>query len=105
MTELSDINTYAQEIAKRYSPEKIILFGSHARGDAGKYSDVDLLVLMDYEGSSFRKAIDIKRHIPFQHPLDLIIKKPNDFWWRIQHHDFFLQEILDTGIVMYESAY
>src|SRR5690349_3414136 len=103
MTPLNEIKSFAEEIAKRYSPEKIILFGSHARGDAGKYSDVDLLVLMNYEGSSYRAALDIKRHISFPHTLDLLVRKPDDFWWRIEQHDFFLQEILETGIVLYET--
>lgn len=30
-------------IVERFDPEKIILFGSHARGDAGPDSDVDLV--------------------------------------------------------------
>jgi predicted nucleotidyltransferase len=34
-----------RRIAEGFAPEKIILFGSHARGDATKDSDVDLLVL------------------------------------------------------------
>jgi len=39
------IEAMVQRIAERFSPDRIILFGSHARGDAGQDSDVDLLVL------------------------------------------------------------
>ncbi len=35
-----------RRIVHRFRPERIILFGSHARGDAGPDSDVDLLVVM-----------------------------------------------------------
>jgi predicted nucleotidyltransferase len=31
-------------------PERVTLFGSQARGDAGPDSDVDLLVVLDFEG-------------------------------------------------------
>jgi predicted nucleotidyltransferase len=41
----SAIEDIVHRIAERFSPEKIILFGSHARGDAGVDSDIDLLVL------------------------------------------------------------
>jgi predicted nucleotidyltransferase len=106
MTELGEIRSFAQKIAELYSPEKIILFGSHARGDAGKYSDVDLLVLMDYEGpSSIQTVLDIRKHIPFSYSLDLLVKRPKDFNWRVEQHDFFLQEILETGIVLYEAVH
>jgi predicted nucleotidyltransferase len=41
----SVIDELVHRIAERFSPERIILFGSHARGDALQDSDIDLLVL------------------------------------------------------------
>lgn len=38
------------QIVKRFDPERIILFGSAARGEAGPDSDVDLLVVMPVNG-------------------------------------------------------
>ena len=103
MTELSDIKNFAQEIAKRYSPEKIILFGSYARGDAGKYSDVDILLIMNYEGSAARLTSNIRGNIPFHHSLDLLVRKPEDIDWRLAENDFFIKEIMTTGMVLYET--
>jgi predicted nucleotidyltransferase len=40
-----------QRLVERFRPEKVILFGSHARGEAGPDSDVDLLVVMPISGS------------------------------------------------------
>lgn len=42
----SKIEEMVDRIAERFNPEKIILFGSHARGTAGPDSDADLLVVM-----------------------------------------------------------
>jgi predicted nucleotidyltransferase len=39
------IDQMVHKVAQRFAPERIILFGSHARGDASPESDVDLLVL------------------------------------------------------------
>lgn len=48
-----------RRIVERFHPERIILFGSHARGTAGPYSDVDLLVVMQPHGSKRRRAVEI----------------------------------------------
>src|SRR5438552_567849 len=42
-------------IAEHYQPEKIVLFGSHAYGQPTPESDVDLLVVMDFEGSPLKQ--------------------------------------------------
>lgn len=53
----SAIEDMVRRIAERFSPERIILFGSHARGHAGEDSDVDLLVLFrDVENPRERAA-------------------------------------------------
>jgi len=48
-------------IVDRFSPEKVILFGSHARGDAGCESDLDLLVLFPDIEDPRRRAAEIYR--------------------------------------------
>ena len=40
------IQAVAQLIVQKFDPEQIILFGSHARGNAGSHSDIDLLVVL-----------------------------------------------------------
>ena len=53
------IDEIVNRIVRGFRPEKIILFGSHARGTAGPDSDVDLLVVMNVEGSKRQKAKEI----------------------------------------------
>jgi predicted nucleotidyltransferase len=70
-------------IVKRFHPEQVILFGSHARGEAGPDSDVDLLVVMDYEGSVRDKELDIRLVLhDILVPKDIIVTSPEDFAWR-----------------------
>src|SRR6187399_1705450 len=77
------IDRMVKRIVKRFGPEKIILFGSQARGDAGPDSDVDLLVVMDFEGSSLDKAVEIGVSLGnLQVPTDIILSRPEDFAWR-----------------------
>jgi predicted nucleotidyltransferase len=54
-----------EEIVRRLiaavDPDRIILFGSHARGDARADSDVDLLIVKDTDEPSYRRAIPAYR--------------------------------------------
>jgi len=77
------IRQMVKRIATQFQPDKIILFGSHARGQAGLDSDVDLLVVMPVSGSKREKAIEIAvalHDIPIAK--DVIVVTPHDFEWR-----------------------
>ena len=70
-------------IVERFDPERIILFGSAGRGEAGPDSDVDLLVVMPIQGSRREKAVEIGvavNDIPV--PKDIFVTTPEDFKWR-----------------------
>ena len=70
-------------IVKRFRPERIILFGSHARGDAGPDSDVDLLVVMDFEGSKLQRMVELRGTLrDIAVPVDILVTRPADFAWR-----------------------
>jgi predicted nucleotidyltransferase len=53
------VRTLVRRIVERFSPEKVILFGSHARGDAGRDSDLDLLVLFSQVEDPRRRAAEL----------------------------------------------
>ncbi len=46
------INYIVEKIVREIQPEKIILFGSYARGDFERDSDLDLFIIKDSEESS-----------------------------------------------------
>jgi predicted nucleotidyltransferase len=72
-----------KRIVEKFHPEQVILFGSHARGKAGPDSDVDLLIVMDFEGEVRDKWLEIRqalRDIPVA--VDAIVSRPQDFAWR-----------------------
>ena len=49
MIEQATLNDIVKRIVDVADPERIILFGSAARGDFGRNSDVDLLIIKDGE--------------------------------------------------------
>lgn len=77
------IEGMVRRIVRRFDPERIILFGSYARGTAGPDSDVDLLVVMPVTGSRREKAIEIGVALHgFGVPKDIMVTAPEDFAWR-----------------------
>ena len=54
------IDLMVQRVVAQFHPERIVLFGSHGRGDAQPDSDVDLLVVLDQlEGRKHEAAVAI----------------------------------------------
>lgn len=79
------IQAMVRRIVEQFDPDRIILFGSHARGDAGPDSDVDLLVVMPVEGPTRKKAVEIRVALhDVNVPKDIVVTTPEAFAWR-QH--------------------
>ena len=94
----------ADNIARQFSPEKIILFGSHARGNPGPDSDVDLLVVMAHEEHASRKAAEITSRVhPRRFPLDLIVRSPETLRKRMEMNDWFVRDLMREGRVLYAA--
>lgn len=100
------IKLLCSEIAREFHPDRIVLFGSHAYGKPRLGSDVDLLVVMPFEGSPFRQAAAILGHVVQTvgiMPLDLLVRTGKQVQERIQMGDSFMREIIERGLVMYEA--
>jgi predicted nucleotidyltransferase len=100
----SVIRRFAREVAKRFHPHKIILFGSHAHGHPHADSNVDILVVMPTR-NPIRQALRIDRAIDPPFPLDLIVRAPETLAWRLEEGDSFLQEVMTKGKVLYEETH
>lgn len=98
------IGEMVRRIVERFHPEKIILFGSHARGDANPDSDVDLLVVMPFEGSKREKQIDLRTEL-YDLPVakDIIVTRPEEFAWRKDVPGTMEQPAANEGRVVYEQ--
>ena len=98
------IINFVNEVVQHFNPERIILFGSHALGTMTSHSDVDLLVVMDFEGRPHQHAFEIRRAIKRSFPLDLLVRRPADVDRRLKMGDFFIKDIIQKGKVLYERA-
>lgn len=103
MVAMNDIKAYCSEIARMFHPQRIILFGSHARGTPTEDSDVDLMVVLRHRGHAVDKAIEIRRKLPRSFAMDLLVRSPAEMRKRIGMGDSFIQDIVEHGKVLYEA--
>ena len=101
---LQEIGDYTREIAEKFDPDRIILFGSYAYGKPTFDSDVDLLVVMEFNGRAVDKAYEIRCSTRTSFPLDLLVRRPSNLSRRIALGDFFLKEVMERGKILYERT-
>ena len=105
MIEMEQIQLLSDQIAREFQPERIILFGSYARGTAGPDSDVDLLVVMHVEGSRRKKATEIDLSLSDRKiPLDLLVVTPEQFDRDRDMIGTVIRPAAHEGKVLYERA-
>jgi predicted nucleotidyltransferase len=102
MVEIEDIRRFSDRIAQEFRPEKIILFGSYAYGKPDDDSDVDLLVILPFEGRSQDARRAIRRKASARFANDLVVRTPQDVERRYRQGDPLAREALDKGVVLYE---
>ncbi len=101
--QMAYIKRLCRRIVEAFHPEKIILFGSRAYGKPREDSDIDLLVIMPYEGSSRAQGVRILHHLGVLAPIDLLVRTAEEVRERIGIGDDFIEEIVERGKVMYEA--
>ena len=100
------IDEMARRIADGFQPEKIILFGSYARGQADENSDVDLLVVLNAPAPRGKRSAPIIRMLALEYdlPVDVIVRSPKglDEWSNVPGS--FAHGILAEGVTLYEKS-
>ncbi len=97
------IEAVAGEIATRFRPERIVLFGSYAHGRPHAYSDIDLLVVMRTR-NEIGQSVRILNALDSPLPLDLIVRSPENLRWQLAEDDDFVREVMEKGKLLYEEA-
>jgi len=98
----AEIEYITKQIVEKYRPERIILFGSAARGDFGPDSDADFLIIKDdtpfYGAERIR---ELSRMIDRNIPVDLFIYRAGEVEERLRMGDPFIKTVLKEGRILY----
>jgi len=96
-----EIINVTNQLVSKYKPFKVVLFGSAARGEFGKDSDLDFLVIKD--DTERHLVIEQKLHkiIDYSIACDFIFLRPIEVEEKLASGDLFIRDILARGKVLY----
>ena len=97
------IDEYKLEVIRRLNPDKIILFGSFARGDINEGSDVDLIVVADWKENFLDRINVLLRLNKFKIPLEPIGYTKKEFKTMIKNGNPFILQVLKEGKILYQK--
>ena len=101
---MTDVEEIARRIVEVARPEKIILFGSAARGDMGPHSDLDLLVIKA-DVHRRRLGVEIRRSLyGVGASLDIVVATPDDLERYGDSPGLVYGPALREGLVLYEAS-
>jgi len=103
MVTMDQIEELGRRIGREFHARKVVLFGSYAHGVATDDSDVDLLVVLPFEGKSVNQSVEMRLRLRPAFPVDLIVRTPETVRQRVEMGDGFMREILEEGKVLYEA--
>ena len=95
------LRAFTRQLVECYAPEKVILFGSLARGEGRWDSDADILVVMPFEGRHLAKIREMRRLCPVRFPLDLLLRRLEEVEVRYRGGDPVVRKALDHGEVLH----
>ena len=104
LNQQKQIKNIVMKIAKKYKPEKIILFGSYAWGKPTKDSDVDLLIIKKTKKDKSNRRLELEMmFLERMMPIDFFIYTPEEIKKRLALNDFFVKNIIQKGQLVYEK--
>lgn len=89
---------------RKYDPERIILFGSHARRNADEYSDLDLVVIKETEERFLDRLKRVFDLIDPDFALDILVYTPQEFARMVEEGNPFLERVLEERVIIYEKC-
>jgi uncharacterized protein len=97
--------TATRVIVDRFAPDKVILFGSRARGDARADSDYDLLIIAESDESRWRRPVPVYLALAdVAIPAEVVwwTSEEIEEWSSVRSH--YIYRALSEGVVLYEKV-
>jgi predicted nucleotidyltransferase len=105
MTDTKLLQQITRTIVDRFHPRRVILFGSHARGEAKADSDLDLFVEMETPARPPDRAIEISSAFGLRPwSLDIVVYTPEEVARLRGINGTLLSLIEGEGKVLYERS-
>ena len=102
MVDEQEIKRVAARLGKAADAQQVILFGSHARGEAGENSDVDLMIIAESDLPRFKRSRKLYKQLqPYPFGMDLVVYTPREIERGKKSHVSFVSAVLREGKTLY----
>ncbi len=99
---LATVEAIVERLVTGYDPDRIILFGSHATGDARSDSDLDLLIVKQTDKRPIDRRMEVERLLADRAiPLDMIVYTPEELRRLFAAGSPFIEAVIEHGRVLY----
>jgi len=99
-----ELRQVVHTLAAEYGAERVILFGSAARGSIGDDSDVDLVVIKNTSLPFFDRLKEVAAVCRWRYAFDVLVYTPEEFDEMRRSNPFIRDEVVKNGKVLYERA-
>lgn len=89
-----------EQITDNFEPEKIILFGSYAKGSSTSKSDIDLCIVMHTDDKR-KTTTELYYKVEHSLPIDFLLYTPNEWNECISDSTSFAHKINSEGVLLY----
>jgi len=93
----------AERLKREYNAQKVILYGSYARGEETSDSDIDLLIVAPTTDRMIDRMAEVRgliRDLRNGLPISPIVVTPEELEIKLKNKDPFIQTILEEGAVL-----
>ena len=102
MVSFSQIENVARQIGERANAQSVFLFGSYARNQTGKDSDVDFLVIAESDLPRHKRSRQLHLMFrPYPFPMDILVYTPEEFKKESEFEISFISRALREGRKLY----
>ena len=97
------VKRFINLIIEKFNLKKIIIFGSFARGDYHKGSDLDLVIVGEFKERFIDRIGKIIELNDSNLEIEAMVYTEEEFQKMIQERRPFIEQVLEEGIVVYEK--
>jgi predicted nucleotidyltransferase len=101
---VSELDRIVQAIVEKLKPQRIILFGSFARGKISETSDIDLLIVRDTKDRWLDRIKEVALIARPQMAVDFFVLTPKEWREKKETDPFFKEEVFAKGKTIYERV-
>jgi predicted nucleotidyltransferase len=87
---------------EEYDPQRVILFGSWARGDEDEYSDLDLVIIKETQERFLDRLEKVYELVKPTFAMDVLVYTPQEFAEMQERENPFIEMVMKEGVTIYE---